>query len=81
VAYYNQYQARRQKREDNFFSALNWLTGETQKRNVGIASVEFFARGAEESEDYTERLGGLIRRLVFGENTMHSRTKQNVLGV
>jgi hypothetical protein len=66
VAYYNQYQARRQKREDNFFSALNWLTGGTQTRNVGIAAVEFFAREAKDPEDHTERLGRIIRGRVFG---------------
>jgi hypothetical protein len=65
VTYYNQYRARRQNREDNFFSALNWLTGEPQKRNVGIAAVEFFARGAEQPEHHTERLGRLIRGLIF----------------
>jgi hypothetical protein len=42
VAYLNQREARRQTREDNFFRALEWLTGGTQKRNVGIAAVEFF---------------------------------------
>jgi hypothetical protein len=65
VTYYNQYRARRQNREDNFFSALNWLTGESQKRNVGIAAVEFFARGTEQPEHHTERFRRLIRSLMF----------------
>ena len=59
VAVYNQFQARKQKREDNFFSALDWLTGNTQRRNVGIAAVEFFWRGASLHKDQTERFRSL----------------------
>ena len=59
VAVYNQLQARKQKREDNFFLALDWLTGDTQRRNVGIAAVDFFWRGAALREDQTERFRSL----------------------
>jgi hypothetical protein len=67
VAFSNQKQARWQKREDNFFSSLEWLTGKSQRRNVGIAAVEFFWSADEGPKDRMERLGGLIRSQVFGE--------------
>jgi hypothetical protein len=59
VAFSNQKQARRQKREDNFFSSLEWLTGKSQRRNVGIAAVEFFWSADEGPKDQIERFKSL----------------------
>jgi len=59
VAFSNQKQARRQKREDNFFSSLEWLTGKSQRRNVGIAAVEFFWGADEGPKDQIERFKSL----------------------
>jgi hypothetical protein len=42
VAAYTQRQTYRQKTEENFFRALNWLTGGSQKRNIAIAAIEAY---------------------------------------
>jgi hypothetical protein len=42
VAAYTQRQTYRQKADENFFHALNWLTGGSQKRNLAIAAIEAY---------------------------------------
>jgi hypothetical protein len=59
VAYYAQRLAHKQKSEENFFRALEWLTGESQRRNVGIAAVKFFWTGDKRFKDLNKRFRAL----------------------
>ena len=40
VAALNNWLTSRQKSDELFYKTLDWLTGKTQRRNVGIAAIE-----------------------------------------